>query len=204
MTTKVRRTLNKINDNVRMLLDIYSVRAHLLIDDNPDRPYQSGEEDHDVVVRLSCKRGLVSIKLTSCTGDELNALKEFWDIAFANAQPIVELRDKIAQEAMEHDGDDSYTRLYRPLPRVVVREGSKWANYPSLRRGLEWVASLDSYVTRRVVNLRGSSSEVPDSNKARYVGTDYSPSVDGLSGVREVGGPGSDLGGLQQTEASEG
>lgn len=65
-----------------------------------------------------------NIKLipTNLTGDELDALEKVLLHAIALARPTVELRDKLAEEALKN-GDDSNERIYRGVPTFVVRPG---------------------------------------------------------------------------------
>src|SRR6476620_9325172 len=63
----------------------------------------------------------ISFDLTALTTDELNKLEEFFHLLIAEARPIVAERDRIAHEAFE-SGDDSFTRVYRQVPQLVVRK----------------------------------------------------------------------------------
>lgn len=63
----------------------------------------------------------VAIKLSSLTMPELEALREIFVTAFEWAKPVVERRDKEAEDAW-NQGDDTHTRNYRPLPTVVYRK----------------------------------------------------------------------------------
>ena len=63
----------------------------------------------------------LSIKLTDLTIPELEALRDLFVTALDWARPVVERRDKEAEDAW-NAGDDSHTRNYRPLPTVVYRK----------------------------------------------------------------------------------
>ena len=65
----------------------------------------------------------VSINLTALTTDELHKFREFLNIAFDLAEPVVAQRDRIAQDAF-NEGDDSFARSYRQIPQLVIREGA--------------------------------------------------------------------------------
>lgn len=67
------------------------------------------------------KQPNVSINLTNLTLPELDALKDIFDSAFEWARPVVERRDKEAQDAWD-SGDDSHSRNYRPIPQLVYRK----------------------------------------------------------------------------------
>lgn len=78
-------------------------------------------------VILSITHGVnktVRIDLTALTYPELLALRETINIATEVAEPICQSLDNKAAEKMNHDGDDSDERIYRPLPTVVVRKGT--------------------------------------------------------------------------------
>lgn len=197
-----RKIRAKLADYTRALLDVNHISFTLFINKNEENRYFSGEAGHDVVVRMRAQNRVVSAKLSDMTRDELAATKEFWDISFAQAQSIVEARDRIAQEAFAN-GDDSYHRLYRQVPRILVREGTKFTHYPFLRKRSEWVASLDSYVRRHVINLRGGSLEVLDDNKEGLSAENSNQETGDVQDLREVGWDGDDLGGLLPASTPE-
>lgn len=63
----------------------------------------------------------ISFNFTALTHEEFVLLKQFFDILFELAEPVVLERDRVAQDAAA-EGDDSFARLYRAVPRLVVRE----------------------------------------------------------------------------------
>lgn len=60
------------------------------------------------------------IGLASLTEEELDLFEEFILMALKMARPVVQVRDRIAREAFE-DGDDSFSRIYRQQPKLIVR-----------------------------------------------------------------------------------
>lgn len=58
--------------------------------------------------------------LTALTMEELDMLREFFRVAFDTAEPIVRERDRMAQDALA-EGNDSFSRVYRQVPQLVVR-----------------------------------------------------------------------------------
>lgn len=82
--------------------------------------YYSVVPPHKVEVRRPGRR-VWHINLTSLTANELRAMRTFWDRAFAMAEPLCEQLDKRAQEQFE-SGEGDAVRLYRPDPKVYVRE----------------------------------------------------------------------------------
>jgi hypothetical protein len=113
--------------------------------------------------------------LTHLTSEELEATKQFMDLAFETARPIVEERDRIANEAFSR-GDDSFSRVYRAVPKLVVRPRQE-------REHSEGV--LDG------------PSDVPPSGES-----DLGPGADG--GVRRAGGELADEGQVQGSTEDDG
>lgn len=98
------------------------------------------------VVFYNPRPGKVSdfaLNLSNLTIEELSALKELLDTAFKWAEPVVNQRDKEAQDAWEN-GDDSHSRNYRPLPTVVYRKEPKREHDESVRERPEGVPEGDS------------------------------------------------------------
>jgi integrase len=81
----------------------------------------------------------VRINLTNLTGPELSALEELFRTAFEWAKPVVERRDREADDAWNR-GDDSFSRNYRPLPTVVYRKRPEPQHSESVRLGPEGVS----------------------------------------------------------------
>jgi hypothetical protein len=65
--------------------------------------------------------------LTGMTPDELEAFKKFMDLAISLAEPVVRVRQKVAEDA-EQAGDDTYSRIYREPPVFVDRERAQRKN----------------------------------------------------------------------------
>ena len=151
----------KWSETSRVHLDLHRFSASLyVVGDGTKNPDLEGEEGPEVIVAFSRDGELMYMSLTSLTHAGLGAFKEFMDIAVANAQDIVLQRDQTAQEALEN-GDDSYVRVYRTVPNIVIREGQKWPDYPRIRRGFEWIAQLVPEFTTKVMDLRGDVKSVP-------------------------------------------
>jgi hypothetical protein len=58
------------------------------------------------------------------TEKELTAVRDFLTAVFDAALPIVQAKDKAAQDAWDIDGDDTYYRQYRSAPSVAMRHGA--------------------------------------------------------------------------------
>lgn len=77
--------------------------------------------------------------LTGMTTEELEATRKFFDFLFDLADPIVRERDKVANEALA-EGDDSYSRVYRESPTLVVRERQERSDSQGVHDGPENVS----------------------------------------------------------------
>lgn len=97
--------------------------------------------------------------LTSLTTEELAYMREFFNMMFDLAQPVVELRDKVAQDAFEQ-GDDSFSRSYRQVPQFVIRTGSVGPDGESLQHRFAGVAERLSSDRDSAENLRDSGDGV--------------------------------------------
>lgn len=86
-------------------------------------------------------RPTVSWNLTALTEEELVSLKHLFDTAFEWAKPYCIARDKEAQDALDN-GDDSHSRIYRQVPKLVYRSGPE----PEHREGVQHGSSDDARV----------------------------------------------------------
>lgn len=95
---------------------------------------QAVEEDEDVAEDIEIGTTYMLIlprpggkpfkyNLTALTFEELDLTRQFFNLLFDLAEPIVKHRDKVAADAAEQ-GDDGFARYYRQVPQFVVREGS--------------------------------------------------------------------------------
>ncbi len=104
--------------------------------------FGSGDNVH-VVVNPSRSRYSAVIMLTNLNEEELDQLKELFDLAFEWARPVVQLRDREARERMQ-SGDDIDSRNYRQVPKLVVRRRPVGEHGESLRVGSEDVPGVGS------------------------------------------------------------
>lgn len=97
---------------------------HDLDEESDDEPKVDDRLGPSVSLLLSSRFDAKTIKfiLTNLTGPELDAFQRTILHAIELARPSVEIRDKLAKEAFDN-GDDSYERVYRAVPVIVVREG---------------------------------------------------------------------------------
>jgi hypothetical protein len=109
--------------------------------------YLPGEEDHDkelgpnIVLYIPVPgRRPTTINLTAMTLPELEAVKEFLDFIIEEARPVVAERDRIANEAYEQ-GDDSFVRVYRDAPQLIIRSRYEHKQHQGVPDGSEDVSA---------------------------------------------------------------
>lgn len=125
----------------------------------------SGEQGPTVTYMVLGPNGpRATIDLTHLTHEELKALREFYSIAFTLAEPIVLARDKEAQDAFDA-GNDSFTRVYRAVPQLVVRPRARRAHDQVVRLGLERVLAGGWSFLRGLIPARGAGPEVDERNE---------------------------------------
>lgn len=151
----------KWSETCRVNLDIEAgLRAAIyIVPEEMKEQRLIGEPGPDVFLGFTSPRDGVNINLSKLTHDELTALKEVTDMAFANAQQVVLQRDANAKEALQN-GDDSYVRIYRRVPEIIIREGEKFKHYPLVRRGLDWSTRVASKYNTRLFKFRGTDEPV--------------------------------------------
>ena len=107
----------RMSENKVAWLDYSQGQVLLFVNEN------EVQSDHDVILHFFTYRGKrpFTLPLTSLTKEELDKLKELIDFAHTWAEPITEERDKVAQDAFDK-GDDTIARVYRQVPKLVVRQ----------------------------------------------------------------------------------
>jgi hypothetical protein len=115
----------------------------------------SGEDNHadvndeglpeivgpNVHVAISAFRGSIMLKLTALTEEELLTMRRLLEAAFDMAEPLTKHRDEVAEHAFR-EGNDSYIRIYRRVPELVVRPRAGGEYGKELRQRLAVVPEL--------------------------------------------------------------
>ena len=121
----VRHSAGRMQDTRKAWATLPKFDAILFVGNKEDSTSkQNFEADTPPVrieIRIPGRRNPTMISLTHMTAAELNVFEEFFLHAISKARPICETLDQRAQEAFEN-GDDSFERLYRPVPQFVDRE----------------------------------------------------------------------------------
>lgn len=187
----------KFSDARRAWLDLPRLKLSLFVNEETE----DDTESVTIQIALFGRNLPFRIGLGGMTQAELSATKEFFDLAWANALPIVKRRDQEAQEEFD-EGDTSNSRIYRVVPRVFVREGPLFRDRPSLLRGSAWVDELESAIISVTTKLRVGRSTVPEPDPDTGGTKNYPSPPSIVPPVRGMAGPAVDLDGLQGTEGS--
>lgn len=127
------------------------------------------------------------INLVNLTADELKVLREFLDHVLDLAEPYCEQLDAEAQQRWE-DGDDTDPRLYRELPRLIIRERVQPRDDSGVQVGPERLSDVDGggEPDSRPDELVGSG--VSDVGEGPLVPEDNTEETHQPAPVREVDG----------------
>jgi hypothetical protein len=148
----------------------------------------TSENGPSLIYKVMGPRGsMVGVDLTHLTHEELEAFRQFWAIAFAIAEPVVLLRDKEAQDAFSR-GDDSFTRVHRAIPRLVVRARAERTYRQVLHVGLENVLARGWSFFRSIGGAGGDGDAVAAVEADHAEAQDDDAAVDQSQGVRIVDG----------------
>lgn len=98
---------------------------------------------------------------TGMTGDELDAVRKFFIHLFDLADPVVRERDRVAQDALRK-GDDSYDRVYREVPTLVMRPRQERTDGESLQHRSEDATGDDGSSSDLSGGLLGSGDGLAD------------------------------------------
>lgn len=122
--------------------------------------------------------------LSGMTTEELEATRQFFNHLFNLVDPVVRERDKVANDAYENEGDDSYTRLYRDVPQFVVRERPQREYSQGIHDGPEDDAPLLRGDGSSDGSLRDSEHEVVDGVQEASQAQDDRTPLDEPEGLR--------------------
>lgn len=122
---------------------------------------ESNETGPDVILYIPRpgKMPDVTIALSSLTEQELDALETLVTEAFKWARPVVQKRDQEAQRAW-NEGDDSFTRNYRPVPQLVFRKRPGEEHGQELQQRPESIPDSSRRDSDSDGGVRGTSDEL--------------------------------------------
>jgi hypothetical protein len=103
----------------------------------------------------------VSWNFSAMTTAELEATRQFFNYLFDLADPVVRERDRVANAAFEK-GDDSYVRVYRPVPQFIKRERAKREHAQGVHVGPENPPQGDGSGGDLTGGLSGDGAELVD------------------------------------------
>lgn len=119
----------------------------------------------------------VSWNLTALTEEELLKTKELFDAAFEWALPVVQRRDKEAQDAFDN-GDDSHARVYRAVPQLVFRKRPESEHSEGIQVGPGRIPDSSRGAINPDEGLRGSGDVLPEPDASGSEAEDDLPSPD--------------------------
>lgn len=108
----------------------------------------------------------ISLNLTALTLGELEYFRRIWNLAIDMAEPIVAMRDREAQEAYAN-GDDTYSRSYRPVPQFVIRQGEVGSHAEGLWDRSEDIPAGDRPARDTSEGVRVGGDELADGEPAQ-------------------------------------
>jgi hypothetical protein len=121
---RARTRTGRYGENRESWVDLALLEAVLYIGPTDNEFDQTDfPEEVDSVRLLLAKKGTklkIGLPLTHMTEDEVEVFREFMNRALDLAQTKCRELDQKARQAFDQ-GDDTYARLYRPVPRLVVR-----------------------------------------------------------------------------------
>lgn len=119
----------------------------------------------------------LSINVTSMTEEELLHVAHFFKAVFEIALPLVRERDRMAQDAF-NQGDDSFARNYRPVPRLIVRAREVGGDAERVLLRLAEVFGGDRGTGNLIRRLRGDSYELAPGKSEEGGPQDDGPKAD--------------------------
>lgn len=142
----------------------------------PDEDYETGDT-YRLLISLPNMRRPITINLTALTFEELEAFEKLVNLAITISKPVVQERDRKAAEASAN-GDDSFSRIYRPVPQFIIREGSFGEDAKSVLDGLAYAP--EGLPSNRDPNggVRASRAELADELSEDSEAEDYGPTPD--------------------------
>lgn len=166
---------------------IYFGKFIIWADYKLDEDKNETDEVQDIKLMYPQIKGApVTWNLTACTEEELTSLKHLFDTAFALALPIVQQRDKEAQDAFAN-GDDSHSRIYRQVPQLVYREGAIGEHSEGVLDRLEDAAGVQRTADDLDGRLRDDGPAVAQPDPSVSSPQDNGPKVDQPPSVRSLG-----------------
>lgn len=180
-TRDKRYTEGRLSDERAVWVETYIGQFAIMRYDKPwetDAQETIQEEGPTVRLMIPQRRGRsLLFNFTALTHEELVQVRRFFDMLFEMAEPIVIQRDKAAQDAYDR-GDDSFTRIHRSVPRLIVRKRPVSDDGEGVRRGPEEVSGGGGSSGDQAVRVQGYSGELVDGEPQEDGSEDDDPQAD--------------------------
>jgi hypothetical protein len=84
-----------------------------------------------------------TIPLTNWTAEEVEIFRQFMNEALDLTLEVVKERDAEAQRRLEEEDDDSWSRLYRPVPKIFRKKGARREHRTFVSQRPDWASTVD-------------------------------------------------------------
>jgi hypothetical protein len=84
-----------------------------------------------------------TIPLTNWTAEEVEIFRQFMNEALDLTLEVVKERDAEAQRKLEEEDDDSWSRLYRPVPKIFRKKGAGRQHRTFISQRPDWASTVD-------------------------------------------------------------
>ena len=148
-------------------------------DDRTDDDVKNDREVGDtytLVIPLQGRRP-VTLNITALTYIEFQKTRQLFNLLFDLAEPVIRERDKVAQDAFAN-GDDSYTRVYREVPKLIVRERQERTDLQGVQYGPSGVPGGVGGDESPTGGLRRDGDELADGEQEESRGQDDRAATD--------------------------
>jgi hypothetical protein len=162
----------KISENRFAWLRLYFGQFQIMKYEIPEE-----EEEREVGANITLyiprpgTQSPLSLNMTALTSEELQAMREFFELLFTEVEPVIADRDRIANDALAK-GDDSYARVYRQVPQFIVRQRPERTDSPSVHDGSEDVSSGSGGDVDPDDRVRGLGDELADGEPEEVISED--------------------------------
>lgn len=159
----------------------YETIVYNVPEDDPSlNPFEQEEPGPTIRIKFGSKAGrAMFLNLSMFSQLELEQFAATINLAIDLARPVCELRDRSAEEAYEN-GNDAVARVYRQVPRFVVRKGPLGPDGERLLERLDRDALGLEIVEPRAERVRVSREPVAEPEPSNRGTEDDAPQAERL------------------------
>lgn len=178
-----RPSYGKISDKRIMSLRTQTTQQLTVMEYHPDDEVEEGvaisaEVGSSYILRtyVPARRMPLTWDITAMTLEELEATRQFYNTLFDLAEPVVRERDKAAQDALA-EGDDTFQRIYRPVPQLITRQRKVGQHTEGVHNGSSNDADGAGDGQPPSGGVRGDGDELVDGEPGSGVSQDNGPTA---------------------------